>query len=191
MGAIGAVLVLGLGLGACTSGDDAADTGTAASPTTVADRGGGDGGGADGGAAAPAPAEGGDGIAPFLRTVPLPCPAELGFIDSRTGESCYQVGDDGGLGTDIIESAGVELAGGYWEVQLVMTGDGIVRFNTLAAGCLAKTTTCPTGRVAFVADGTVVSTTTVIKSDYERDEVMITGRFDAAAARSIAEALDP
>jgi hypothetical protein len=188
------VLVLGLalGLGACASGDDAADTGTAATPTTVGDGGGGgSGGGGSGGPAAPAPAEGGDGIAPFLRTVPIPCPADLGFIDSRTGESCYQVGDAGGLGTDIIESAGVELDGGYWEVQLVMTGDGIVRFNALANECLGKTTTCPTGRIAFVADGVVVSTATVIKADYERDEVMITGRFDAEAAKDIADALNP
>src|SRR5262245_47382473 len=125
LGAIGAVLRLAFALGACSDGNDATVTGSAAGPTTTAANGRG-GGGDGGGAAVPSPAEGGDGIAPFLRTVPLPCPAELGFIPSRTGESCYQVGDDGGLGTNVVESAeAAQQAGGPWDVRLVMTADGV------------------------------------------------------------------
>jgi hypothetical protein len=140
---------------------------------------------------APAPSEGGDGFAAVVRTVSVPCPTELGFETSRSGESCYQLGPSGGLGTDIIESASVELAGGYWDIQVVMTDAGLVRFNGLAAQCIDETPTCPTGRIAVVADRAVVSTETITKPDYERDELMVTGRFNADEARVIADTLDP
>lgn len=194
---VAAVATLVITLGACSGGgaDDEA---------TVTDAGAGagaDDGGepapapdeADGasGTGSPSPTDGGDGVAPMMRTVDVPCPAELGYLTSRSGESCYQLGESGGLGTDIIDSASVELSGGYWEIQLVMTDAGLARFNGLAAECIAESPTCPTGRVAFVAERAVVSTATITKSDYQSDEVMVTGRFSAADARAIAEALDP
>jgi hypothetical protein len=166
----------GAGAGDDGSGDEAPDTGDA---------------GDTGGPAAPSPTEGGDGVVPLVRRVDVPCPAQLEYLTSRSGRSCYQLSGSGGLGTDVIESASVELAGGYWQIQLVLTDAGLARFNRLAAQCIADTPTCPTGRVAFVADRAVVSTTTITKPGYEADEVAVTGRFTADEARTIAEALDP
>jgi hypothetical protein len=183
--ATGTALVLVAVLGACSGGSDddaGADDGAVDGATPFADPGQG---------TEPTPTQGGDGVAAMVRTVSVPCPADLGYVASRAGESCYQLGEPGGLGTDAIESATVELAGGYWEVQLVMTDPGLARFNALAAACIDETPTCPSGRVAFVADRAVVSTATITKPSYERDEVMITGRFNADEARIIANALSP
>ena len=181
--AAGTAMALVVVLGACSGGgdDDAgADPGGAGDATPLAD---------GSGSTEPTPTQGGDGVAAMLRTVSVPCPAELTYVASQAGESCYQLGESGGLGTDAIESATVELAGGYWEVQLVMTDSGLTRFNALATACIDETPTCPSGRVAFVADRSVVSTATITKPSYERDEVMITGRFNADQARIIANAL--
>jgi preprotein translocase subunit SecD len=180
---VAAATALVVVLGACSGGggDDAgAEPGGTGDAAPLADGSGG---------TAPTPTQGGDGVAAMLRTVSVPCPAELVYVASQAGESCYQLGESGGLGTDAIESATVELAGGYWEVQLVMTDSGLARFNALATACIDETPTCPSGRVAFVADRSVVSTATITKPSYERDEVMITGRFNADQARIIANAL--
>jgi hypothetical protein len=184
--AVAAIGAMGmLALGGCSDDSGEEVIGSGASPTTAAVA-------IDPDApTAPSPTDGGDGFAPVLRTVAVPCPAELGFLTSRSGESCYQLSETGGLGTDVIESATVELAGGYWEIQLTMTDVGIARFNELASACIDQTTTCPTGRIAVVAARAVVSTTTITKATYERDEVMVTGRFDADEARAVADALNP
>ena len=182
VGAAGMLAIGGCSGGSGGSDDDGVSADTGANDPDAAD---------PGQVTAPSPTEGGDGIATMLRTVAVPCPAELGYLTSRSCESCYQLGQSGGLGTDIIESASVELDGGYWSVQLMMTESGLARFNGLAAQCLDRTPTCPTGRIAIVADRAVVSTATITKSDYERDEFMVTGRFDADEAHIVANALDP
>jgi hypothetical protein len=115
-----------------------------------------------------------------------PCPAGLlGGLDG----SCYDLGSDGALGTDVVAAASVETQQGQLTVALEMTSEGIDRFNTLAALCFQQVDPCPTGQLAIVAAGHVVAAPTVYEPAFEADQIMINGNFDADEAEAIAEAI--
>jgi preprotein translocase subunit SecD len=80
---------------------------------------------------------------------------------------------------------------GEWAIAPVFTEDaaGIDAFNALAAQCYDKQATCPTGELAIVVDGRVLSAPTIQTSTFKADQVQITGNFDEAGANSIAEQL--
>ena len=115
-----------------------------------------------------------------------PCPAGLlGGLDG----SCYELGSDGALGTDVVASASVETQQGQLTVALEMTSEGIDRFNTLAAPCFQQVDPCPMGQLAIVAAGHVVSAPSITQPAFEADQIMISGDFDADEAEAIAAAM--
>jgi hypothetical protein len=126
-------------------------------------------------------------LAPGVPAEPgRPCPAGLlGGLDG----SCYDLGSDGALGTDGVASATVETQQGQITVALEMTSEGIDRFNALAAACFQWIDPCPTGQVAIVAAGHVVSAPTITEPEYEADQITISGDFDADEAEAIAAAI--
>ena len=149
----------------------------------------------------PAPAVG----CPPLEELPLDddgvTPAEL-----DDPEECVvlpELGDDGeivaryylgpaALTGDALEGADavVGQAGiGEWTVNVVFRGgaEGIDLFNQVAALCnTGEPTTCPTGQLAIVLDGFVVSAPTIQQPVFERDQIQISGAFGEGEAKDLA-----
>lgn len=50
---------------------------------------------------------------------------------------------------------------------------------------------CPTGQVAILLDGEVLSAPTVQQPSFERDQIVIAGEFTEPEATDIAQTLDP
>jgi preprotein translocase subunit SecD len=90
-------------------------------------------------------------------------------------------------------SAGLGPSGEGWQVNPVFrVGDpGIEQFNAIAAHCHARDPTCPTGLLAILADGEVLSAPTIQQARFERDRIQITGDFTQEEAEALAESLSP
>lgn len=115
------------------------------------------------------------------------------------------------LGPVLLDGSAIEKAEAQigqddrWAVRLVFTPTGIERFNAIAATCVAQRASldpavpptalppgsvlCPTGRIAVVVDGAVVTDPTVNTANFEPDQVQISGDFDEAEARALAAAI--
>lgn len=105
--------------------------------------------------------------------------------------SCYQLGEPI-LDNEAIDGAeaAVDTVAEEWAVRLTFTPEGIDSFNAFAPGCVANDPSCPTGQVAMVVDGVVLSAPEVIAASYERDEIQILGGdMDEQAARNLAAAI--
>lgn len=105
-------------------------------------------------------------------------------------------GDEYELGPSGLDGNGVETARrsddtGTPAIQLTLRegADGIDAFNALAAACHATTAACPSGQLAIVVDGTVVSAPRINAPSFERDLISISGVFTAAEADDLAALL--
>jgi hypothetical protein len=76
-------------------------------------------------------------------------------------------------------------------VTLMLTEDGIRRYNELASSCYAAAATCPMGHLAIVVDDRVVSTASIVDPSVEVDAIEITGPFTEQEAEELAALLDP
>lgn len=87
-----------------------------------------------------------------------------------------------------IESATASMPMSHWVIGPVFREgpDGIDRFNAAATECFAKTATCPTGQLAIVIDGEVISAPSINEARFERDQIQISGNFDEASATALA-----
>lgn len=92
----------------------------------------------------------------------------------------------------IIESARASMLQATWVINPVFRegADGIDRFNEAASECFAKAATCPSGQLAIVIDGKVVSAPSINEARFERDQVQISGDFDEAEATALAARID-
>lgn len=81
---------------------------------------------------------------------------------------------------------------GQWVVNPVFKAgaEGIDIFNAVAARCYARDTTCPTGQLAIVVNGTVLSAPTIQTPRFEADQIQITGDFTEASAKALSSGLD-
>ena len=80
---------------------------------------------------------------------------------------------------------------GQWEVAPTFkSGDeGIGLFNGVAATCYAKGSTCPTGQLAIVLDGRVLSAPVIQQASFQADQIIISGSFTEREAKDLATAL--
>ncbi len=67
---------------------------------------------------------------------------------------------------------------------------GIDTFNDLAAHCFATDSTCPSGRIAIVVDGVVISAPTIRAQRFEADQIEISGSFTEEGAAQVALVLN-
>lgn len=100
------------------------------------------------------------------------------------------------LGPSRLGSAAVErvtLADGVDTpaVQLTLRagGHGIDRLNELAAECFNSSSVCPTGSLAIVLDGAVVTAPQIQTPHFERDQIAISGGLTEASARDLVTTL--
>lgn len=78
-----------------------------------------------------------------------------------------------------------------WTVSLTMASGrgGIDAFNAGIAPCFERAETCPTGQLAIVVDGVVVSAPAIAAPSFERDAIFMAGDFTETEARGLAAAL--
>ena len=112
-----------------------------------------------------------------------------GAVPDIDGVSAYQLGP-AALEGDAVESSRAEVTGaGEWTVALVLTTSGIGAFNRLAASCYPSSDDCPTGQIALVLDGRAQSAPSVQASQFERDQITISGNFSEREAKDLAAVL--
>ncbi|MFM8862815.1 MAG: protein translocase subunit SecD [Acidimicrobiia bacterium] len=102
----------------------------------------------------------------------------------------YSVGPTALTGS-ALDTARANLGDRGWVVAPVFKGgnEGIGAFNAVAAQCFAKSPTCPTGQLAIVLDGRVLSAPVIQQASFEAHRIEISGDFAARDAKDLATAL--
>ena len=103
----------------------------------------------------------------------------------------YKVGPVGLTGS-ALDTARANLGqSGQWVVAPVFkdNADGIGKFNGAAGQCYAKAATCPSGQLAIVLDGQVLSAPSINAASFKADQIEISGSFDERSAKDLATAL--
>ena len=110
-------------------------------------------------------------------------------------ESCYELGPAPVEPVTFVSAdAVIDTAGsGQWVVAPVLTDDesGIGALNLLAGPCFERTPDCPTGQVAMVLDGKVLSAPTIQAESFEADQIIIAGDFTQQETEELADQLSP
>jgi preprotein translocase subunit SecD len=131
-------------------------------------------------------------------TSPTP-PAEMGdpsdpsatvIVQNTDGSEIYQLGPSFATGEVFNSDAQADIISGGWGVQVTLKNgaSGSDLWNIGAAQCFAKSTTCPTGRMAIVLDGVVQSAPSVNQPSFTGG-VDITGNFQESEAKDLARVL--
>ena len=104
----------------------------------------------------------------------------------------YVVGPAGASGKVFKNDAVADVQSGKWAVVVGLRSgpDGDQLWNRLAAACFNKTAECPTGQLAMVLDGIVISAPTVNEPEFTGGTVQITGSFTPEEARDLAKILE-
>jgi hypothetical protein len=90
---------------------------------------------------------------------------------------------------DMFESAeAVRSPNDEWVVNPTFKrgADGIDQFNAAAEVCFDRAPECPTGQLAIVIDGELVSAPSVNERRFERDQIQISGGFTEREAKILA-----
>jgi preprotein translocase subunit SecD len=103
----------------------------------------------------------------------------------------YTVGPVALTGSALDTARATLLPSGEWVVNPVFKGgsDGIGLFNAAAAQCNPPSTTCPTGQLAIVLDGRVISAPVIQTSSFQADQIQVTGSFTEGDAKDLATSL--
>ena len=131
-------------------------------------------------------------------TSPTP-PAEMGdpadptatiIVQNTDGSEIYQLGPSFATGEVFNNDATADIISGGWGVRVTLKNGaaGSDLWNIGAAQCYAKSTTCPTGRMAIVLDGVVQSAPSVNQPSFSGG-VDITGSFKESEAKDLARVL--
>ena len=118
-------------------------------------------------------------------------PTQTVLLLDKSG-TAYVVGPAGASGKVFKNDARADVQSGEWTVVVGLRSgaDGDVLWNQLAAECFNKTTLCPTGQLAMVLDGTVISAPSVREPSFTGGTVQISGAFTATEARDLAKILE-
>ena len=112
-------------------------------------------------------------------------------IQDRDGQA-YLVGPAGATGDVFENDARAEISNGRWVVivSLRKGAAGEDQWNALTTQCFNRTEVCPTGQIAIVLDGTVVSAPVVQEAVFTGGSVQITGDFTQQEAEDLAKVLE-
>ena len=104
----------------------------------------------------------------------------------------YSAGPAGASGLVFSNDAAAEINNGTWSVVVGLlngaAGEDI--WNALSTRCFNKDATCPTGQIAIVLDGEVISAPVVQQAVFTGGNVQISGSFTEAEARDLAKILE-
>lgn len=104
----------------------------------------------------------------------------------------YSAGPAGASGLVFSNDASAEINNGTWSVVvgLLKGSAGEDIWNALSTRCFNKDQTCPTGQIAIVLDGEVISAPVVQQAVFTGGTVQISGSFTEAEARDLAKILE-
>ena len=104
----------------------------------------------------------------------------------------YSAGPAGASGLVFSNDAAAEINNGTWSVVvgLLDGAAGEDMWNALSTRCFNKDATCPTGQIAIVLDGEVISAPVVQQAVFTGGNVQISGNFTEAEARDLAKILE-
>ena len=114
-------------------------------------------------------------------------PTESGEFPDDNGQLTYQLGPTGFTG-DALSKAQAAIPQGQWVVNASIRGKDQTQANATFNDCNAKSATCPTGQVAIVLDGKVISAPVVNDPNLASDTFTISGGDNADAGFSEDEA---
>lgn len=112
------------------------------------------------------------------------------IVQNTDGSEIYQLGPSFATGEVFNNDAKADIITGGWGVRVTLKSGstGADLWNIGAAQCYAKSTTCPTGRMAIVLDGVVQSAPNVNQPSFSGG-VDITGSFKESEAKDLARVL--
>ena len=117
-------------------------------------------------------------------------PDKIAILNGRDG-LVYYAGPAAADGQVFKNDAAAEISNGGWVVTVGLKdgSEGEGKWNALANECFTKSQTCPTGQLAIVLDGEVVSAPVVQTNNFS-GSVQITGDFTEREARDLAKILE-
>jgi len=112
------------------------------------------------------------------------------IVQNTDGSEIYQLGPSFATGEVFNNDAKADIITGGWGVRVTLKSGstGADLWNIGAAQCFAKSTICPTGRMAIVLDGVVQSAPNVNQPSFSGG-VDITGSFKESEAKDLARVL--
>ena len=104
----------------------------------------------------------------------------------------YQVGPAQATGDVFLNDAQADISSGQWAVVVSLRGgaEGEDVWNALTTKCFNREESCPTGQVAIVLDGVVISAPVVQEPVFTGGTVQISGDFTEEEARDLAKILE-
>ena len=117
-------------------------------------------------------------------------PSKQAILEGRDG-LVYFTGPSQADGQVFANDAAAQINSGSWVVAVGLRGGatGEDKWNALAAQCFQKAATCPTGQIAIVLDGVVISAPVVQTANFS-GSVQISGDFNEAEAKDLAKILE-
>ena len=117
-------------------------------------------------------------------------PSKQAILEGRDG-LVYFTGPSQADGQVFATDAAAQISSGSWVVAVGLRGgaSGEDKWNLLAAQCFQKAATCPTGQIAIVLDGVVISAPVVQTANFS-GSVQISGDFKEAEAKDLAKILE-
>lgn len=115
---------------------------------------------------------------------------KIALLNGRDG-LVYYAGPATADGRVFKNDAAAEISNGGWAVTVGLKdgAEGEGAWNALANECFAKSQNCPTGQIAIVLDGEVISAPVVQTNNFS-GSVQITGEFSEREARDLAKILE-
>jgi preprotein translocase subunit SecD len=117
-------------------------------------------------------------------------PGQQAILEGSDG-LVYFTGPAGATGEVFENDAVAEIANGAWVVNVSLRGgvQGEGAWNALANECFNRASTCPTGQIAIVLDGVVISAPVVQTNNFQ-GSVQISGDFSESEAVDLAKILE-
>jgi len=118
-------------------------------------------------------------------------PSDTEVLLDEAGTS-YVVGPAAMSGSVFANDSVAEVNGGSWSVSVSLRSgaEGEDLWNGLTTKCFGRDATCPTGQIAMVLDGEVISAPVVQAAVFTGGTVQITGDFTESEARDLARVLE-
>lgn len=122
-----------------------------------------------------------------------PTPASDGPLPQFDGPGdeptlCYDLGPAEATGAIIADATAEQAAAAAWQIaiQLRPGPDGVDIFNAVAGSCFDQGPSCPSGQLAIVLDGVVMSAPTIQQPSFDDRGVSLTGQFTEEEADQLA-----
>jgi len=115
---------------------------------------------------------------------------KIALLNGRDG-LVYYAGPATADGQVFKNDAAAQISNGGWAVTVGLKdgAEGEGTWNALANECFTKSQNCPTGQIAIVLDGEVISAPVVQTNNFS-GSVQITGNFSEREARDLAKILE-